>query len=73
MIQQLPKMKCSKCGSIRSESFKRNTLSGLDRGWENGIRCLSCGHESTTSTGNTNKDYFTKTQWVARDKTDCTF
>ena len=30
--------KCSKCGSVRSETFQRTDCTGR--------RCLSCGHES---------------------------
>jgi len=40
MYQELPKPKCGKCASHRSEIFHQDDKSGL--------RCLDCGHERIT-------------------------
>ena len=37
MIYFMKPLKCSECGSTRSESFEREI--------EHGVRCLDCGHE----------------------------
>lgn len=41
----VPRYKCSKCGSMRSEKFSEPPKTRYS-GYYEGIRCLECDHES---------------------------
>lgn len=53
MYVNLPPPRCSKCGSIRSESFVR-----IVGGAESGIRCLDCKHEVVKARPSDHGDWF---------------